>query len=594
MSIICRLLTLSVIACLDLVAIPSASGQVAPGTNIVVASFYSIASDSTVEGRALRIAVTRTGDLSRSEQVVFAIGDMTARTGEHYNRPNTRTLNFGPGIERQAIVILTIDDQIVNQARTLSVRLVGLPALGRANQAGATGTITDNDVAPPPPLSRFAIESASAIEGQRLQFRIRRSGSLASARVAFETRDGDALARRDYRPSSGDLDFPEGETIVTVAVPTTARAGLQGTRNMTMALTGLRGGDRFATGTIVDRDEPASFQIANAPPVVEGGTLAFRIARSGSVDGEHTLRMSVTGDTGSLLSTPPTTIVFGSEQRTATYSLPTAASLGDAGTRTIGVQLLSASNGGTIAAEQDSAIGTVTDDGVPVPPVAPEPEPPAPIPSEPEPPVPVPPIPDAPATFTIKGTGGAIGEGQNQVFTINRMGNATAPITVYIEVLDGPARLVAAPTGARSPIIFGPNDGERQISIASLDNDIPDGDRDYRVRLSDAAGNLLAEATGRIIDDDWPPEPAAPWLTILAIAASVLGAASLWLAKARGWWPFASPAPDVFCEIEPGAPGLDAHETPLLSIPAPVIRVVIERGPAAPSLTLTPKESGDG
>ena len=140
-----------------------------------------------------------------------------------------------------------------------------LPATTNCTASGAICTNDDR------PLSNalaatihgpvgISVADATVTEGAgaQLDFVVSLSRSATSTvTVDYFTRNGTAIAGRDYTATSGTLTFAAGETTRTVAVPVLDDAHDEGSETMKLKLTNASGAritDRKAIGTIVNSD----------------------------------------------------------------------------------------------------------------------------------------------------------------------------------------------------------------------------------------------------------------------------------------------------------------------------------------------------
>ncbi len=134
--------------------------------------------------------------------------------------------------------------------------------------------------AAPTELPSVSVSHARAVEGDRVEFTVSLSASVAERRrVDYATSDGTAESGKDdYEDTEGTLTFDSFETSKTVRVQTWGDDEDEGDETFTLELSNPRGatlGDALATGTIEDNDGPlpltASFE--NLPANHDGKKL---------------------------------------------------------------------------------------------------------------------------------------------------------------------------------------------------------------------------------------------------------------------------------------------------------------------------------
>ncbi|WP_283215008.1 beta strand repeat-containing protein, partial [Methylobacterium trifolii] len=135
----------------------SATGTIAD--NDLVPSFaISPATLAQAEGNtgttSFVYTVTRTGDAQASETIAYAVtgsGTNPASASDFAgNALPSGTLTFAQGVTSQTVTVLVAGDTAVEPNEGFSVTLSG-PNFGTITTATATGTIQNDDVAPPPP-----------------------------------------------------------------------------------------------------------------------------------------------------------------------------------------------------------------------------------------------------------------------------------------------------------------------------------------------------------------------------------------------------------------------------------------------------------
>lgn len=201
--------------------------DVAAALNVAPPVGISITGGSIVEGNAgiTQLAFTVSLSVAAAESVTvnFATGGGTATAGSDYVAQSS-SLTFAPGETSKTILVDVIGDTTFESNETFGVTLSGASANARVQTASATGTITNDDVQPPPVTPTLAIASVSALENTGwLRFTVTLSQALTSkVTVRFATANDTAVAGRtgDYTATSGTLTFNPGETskVVSVAV----------------------------------------------------------------------------------------------------------------------------------------------------------------------------------------------------------------------------------------------------------------------------------------------------------------------------------------------------------------------------------------
>ncbi|MFN4260141.1 MAG: Calx-beta domain-containing protein [Gemmataceae bacterium] len=234
-------------------------------------------------GRAT-ITVTRSGDLSASATVRYAVSDGTARAGSDYVA-TSGTIWFGAGQTTQTFHIPLIDDDIPENDETVHLSLSN-PSSNAVLGTRATArlTILDDDVALPPPSPppdlattdparvQFAAAEYSVTEGTySATITVIRTGDVStSVTVRFATRDGTATAGLDYVATSGVLWIAPGVTTQTFRVAIIDDQLVEPSETVLLTLSSpteaTLGSQHTAILTILDNDTPASGSDSPASP----------------------------------------------------------------------------------------------------------------------------------------------------------------------------------------------------------------------------------------------------------------------------------------------------------------------------------------
>lgn len=147
--------------------------------------------------------------------VNYATGDGTATAGSDYTT-KSGTVTFNPGDTNQNITIEVQGDLLDEPDESFFVNLSNATNATIADARG-TGTIQDDDLAPPPPEPTLAINDVTVVEGDSgsttATFIVTRNGDITgTSSVAYTTTDRTALAGSDYLTESGTLNFAAGDT----------------------------------------------------------------------------------------------------------------------------------------------------------------------------------------------------------------------------------------------------------------------------------------------------------------------------------------------------------------------------------------------
>ena len=168
-----------------------------------------------------RLALTRSGDLSKTSRVQYQLFDGTAKAGSDYTARNG-TVTFNPGQSRANIPVAIINDSRDEPTENLNVTILAPTNATLGTRRTALLDIIDND-APAGNAGRFQMEKAGFSikeDGGNARLVVNRiGGSAGQVTVRFGTANGTAKAGSDFTAKNGTLTFKAGETRKTVLVP---------------------------------------------------------------------------------------------------------------------------------------------------------------------------------------------------------------------------------------------------------------------------------------------------------------------------------------------------------------------------------------
>ena len=263
----------------------------------------SISDASAVEGEVLRFEVTLSRSSDTPVTVRYETAGGTALEGTDYDVASG-ALTFKRGATRLPIDVRTREDTADEPNETFTVTLSS-PIGATLRDAGAEGTIIDDDAPDPPVLS---ISDASAVEGEVLRFEVTLSRSSDTpVTVRYETAGGTALEGTDYDVASGALTFKRGATRLPIDVRTREDTADEPNETFTVTLSSPIGAtlrDAGAEGTIIDDDAPdlagpkltvsdararegeiLRFRVILTPPGSETVTVAYQTASGTAIEG---------------------------------------------------------------------------------------------------------------------------------------------------------------------------------------------------------------------------------------------------------------------------------------------------------------------
>ena len=279
----------------------------------VISATVTIDDASAEEGDAIFFTVTLDNEVPDGLTVTPSFTDGTATSGTDYTA-NTNALNFtGTAGETQTFTVSTSEDEDVEDNETFTI---GLTASGTTHDITATdtatGTINNDDSAPPPVISAaVTINDASADEGDALSFTVTLDNDVPDGlTVTPSFTDGTATNGTDYTANTNALNFTgtAGET-QTFTVSTTEDEDVEDNETFTIGLTAsgtthdITATDT-ATGTITNDDSaPVSTPVISATVTIddakatEGKSIAFTVTLDKAVPGGLKVTPSFTDGT---------------------------------------------------------------------------------------------------------------------------------------------------------------------------------------------------------------------------------------------------------------------------------------------------------
>ena len=425
------------------------------------------------EGESAAFVVRLSASSDKLVTVAYETRDGTAVAGADYTS-TSGTLRFDAGETRTTLAVPTLEDATAEETEGFTVQLRD-PSGATVADGTATGTIIDDD--DPPGLS---IDDAPAVrEGESAAFVVRLSASSDKlVTVAYETRDGTAVAGADYTSTSGTLRFDAGETRTTLAVPTLEDATAEETEGFTVQLrdpSGATVADGTATGTIIDDDDPPGLSIDDAPAVREGESAAFVVRLSASSDKLVTVAYETRDGTavaGADYTSTSGTLRFDAGETRTTLAVPTLEDATAEETEGFTVQLRDPS-GATVA--DGTATGTIADD-------------------------------DEPPGLSINDAL-AVREGETAEFVVRLSAASDKLVTVAYETRDGTAAAGFDYVATEGTLRFDAGETNKTIAVPTLEDATAEETEGFTVQLRDPSGATVADgtATGTITDDDDPP-----------------------------------------------------------------------------------------
>ena len=341
----------------------------------------------------------------------------------------------------------------------------------------------------------LSVSDASATEGTdtALAFTVTLDrASSGTVSVDYATVDGTATAGADYTQASGTLVFAPGETRKTVEVPILDDTVEDDGETLSLVLSNPSGAvlrDAEATGTIMNTEEPSAGTPLTARftgvPESHDGTSAFTFELTFSENfpiGYATLRDSAFEVSGGA--------VTGARRldRPSNLRWEITVEPGTRGTLTIALPERACTETGAVCAADGRALAARVEAVVPGPDSAP-----------------------AVPAVSIAASASPVTEGADAAFTLSRTGDASAALTVAVEVTESGAMLAGdAPVEAA----FAAGSATAELTVATDDDEAAEAASAVTAAVAAGAGYTVDADAGSaavtVEDDDAAPVIATP------------------------------------------------------------------------------------
>ena len=407
-----------------------------------------------------------------------APGDYTALSG---------TLTFANDSETRTFTLRTRDDDELEPAETVVVRLAGGESAGEVIASASTEvTITDNDtlsVSLAPSLLMVTEDDDTASLVVTLS-----AATSQDVVVSYSSSNGagdaGAVAGDDFTAVEGTLTFGATSGLTqTITVAIINDDLNEATETFTVTLgqvtmpDGVELGDTDATVEILDNDDLTVMVTADADIVAEGDPATFTVAltggtSTGGVVVTYTVGGSATANDD--YTAPDGILTIGMGEASGSITIATRRDEEVEPEETLLVTLKSASSVGTVTWDPTPAKTTVID----------------------------------PPAVTIGDASAAESAGR-VVFEVTLSDSSPRQVTVNYDTEDDTAKAGEDYTEAKGTLTFAEMVTVATISVAVRDDTLDEEDETFTVRLSDPVYGRLADtgikATGTIVDDDDPP-----------------------------------------------------------------------------------------
>ena len=453
-----------------------------------VRSFVSVSDMTVPEGglvdSSASFTVTRSGIITGSASVQYAITDGTATAGSDYSSAATGAIEFAAGQTTKTVPFTVLAD-LINEPNETVVLALSSPLGVSLADAQGVATIADDDILlglldTPGPATFLAISDVLLTEGSEgttgATFTIARTGlTTGTSSVQYATVDGTATAASDFTGiAATTLSFAAGETAKTVTVNVSGDNVAEPRETFSIKLSSPSGAtiaDDTGLATVFDDDVLPTIGIGDAS-VTEGNsgatTATFTITRSGVSVGSSSVRYATAPGTASaesdFIGVSATTVTFGPAETTKTLSVSVKGDTVAEAAETLSVRL-SSPVGATIS--DDTGTATIFDD-------------------------------DAPATVAVSDVATPVASDSDTwaIFSVTRSGNTTGTSSVKFATAAGTATegtdfVPVAPT----TIAFAEQEMFKIVTIQVKAHD-PKPDETFALTLSSPTGAAIADGQG--------------------------------------------------------------------------------------------------
>ena len=457
---------------------PSATVEGADEATSVPA--VSVTDASATEGNSVAFTVSLSEASDEQVTVDYATSGGTAAAGDDFTEASG-TLAFGANETSKTVSVATTDDSDDEEDETFTLTLSS-PVNATLGDAAATGTIEDDDDAPP--LTATLKEAPPEHDGSKFEIVISFSEEIQNSythvhQAASATTGGTLTSSARHQGRKDMWKFrvqPDGNGPVTFIL--SGGGTCAGSKSAVLC---TRDGRVLSNAVSATVSGPAAISVADAE-ATEGTDAAasFTVSLSRPAIGPVTVDYA-TGDgtatAGEDYTAASGTLTFSIREQTKTVSVPVLDDAGAEDGETFTLTLSNASNG---YIEDGTATGTIHDDddeAASVPAVS---------------------VADASAT-----------EGDPVAFTVSLSAASDEQVTVAYATSGGTAASGTDFTASSGTLAFGANETSKTVSVETTDDSDDEEDETFTLTLSSPANATLgdAAATGTIEDDDDAPPP---------------------------------------------------------------------------------------
>ncbi|MCY4667906.1 MAG: hypothetical protein OXC29_07950, partial [Rhodococcus sp.] len=457
----------------------------------VTVSFAAAHSEASEDDAALRSAVQLSTASLQEVVVDYATASGTARAGQDYE-VTSGTLTFSAGTTEQTIRVPILDDDVVEEEETFTIKLLNSNAT--IGEGRTTGVIADNDLpvvsvaADPIVEVSVAADLAAVTEGGTAAFTLTRVGEMTAPLTVpvRVTERGAFLA--DEVPTEATFAANAATAMLLVATDDDRRDEADGAVTATIMDGPHQIGDAAsATVLVTDNDVRSVTVTPTALTIREGGSANYMVALNTEPTADVTVSVLVLG--GAEVSVAPTALTFtAANWRTTQLVAVTAVQDADAvADNPVAIRhAVSGGDYGVITAA--SVVVTILEDDTPTD--------------------------DTP---TIRITDARASEGDEEMaFAVQLSVASIQTVTVEYATADGSATAGTDYEATTGTLTFFGLETQQTIRVPIIDDDLDEVAEAFTIALSGPENSTIAdgEATGVIVDNDLP---------VVSVAADLAG-----------------------------------------------------------------------
>ena len=470
------------------VTVTSDDAQPLPGLVALAQQSYTVSET----GGSLMVSVSRSGGSSGAVSVSYATANGTATAGQDYTA-TTGTLNWADGeTGAKTFNIPLLNDALVESNETFTITLSNpTGGLGLGSPATATVTLTSEDQPAVPGVVQLAQAAyqVSEANGTLVVSVTRTGGSAGAASVSYTTGNGTAIAGQDYQPTSGILNWADGDSSPkTFSIPLINDSLAEGNETLSVTLSNPTGGltlgnPSSATITLTSDDatplvsfSAASYQVSEATSLA-----VVTVVRSGNTAGNVTVAYAATAGTataGADFSSTNGTLTFADSETQKTFTVAIFNDTLDEAIETISLALTNPS-GGNLGQQGTAVLQILDDDDAP------------------------------PPTNTAFEFDSSLYDTREdygyRAIYIQRVGDISQPGSVQYTTVNGTAAAGSDYVAKTGTVDFAPGQRTKQVNISLINDSAIEQTEQLSVVLSSPSGGALgqrATTTIRIADDE--------------------------------------------------------------------------------------------